>query len=426
MRVTRYQGVLSADNTGKLPIAHPQIEYFKTKDDPVLGGALSWRANITSLSRFEADFVSRNAVDCTVAANINRTNCLLQGVQGTYSRASVEVSWRKQLIDSFGQVWEPYFALRGDAAAFSLANNLANSSYMGNDDRSTFRAMPTAGLNYRYPWMASHSWGTSTVEPIVQLIVRPNEMNIGNMPNEDAQSLVFDDTNLFSWNKFSGYDRIEGGGRLNYGLQYTALTHSGMRFNVLFGQSLHLFGANSYTFGNLDMVSAGTNSGLDKNLSDYVGRFQFAPNNNIRFSTRARFDQQTMAVQRGEFEASALWGKLSTSAFYSFIAPQPQLGYLTNRTGIGGAAALRVHDYWSLFGSVRYAFERPSALGSSVSQYNKLDGVSVGVQYLDEAFQLGMFYSRDFVSGGTDVQRYMVRLNIRTLGEVGVSQKADK
>ena len=36
-------------------------------------------------------------------------------------------------------------------------------------------------------------------------------------PNEDAQSLVFDETNLFAWNKFSGYDRIEGGTRLNYG-----------------------------------------------------------------------------------------------------------------------------------------------------------------------------------------------------------------
>jgi cytoskeletal protein CcmA (bactofilin family) len=35
-------------------------------------------------------------------------------------------------------------------------------------------------------------------------------MNIGHMPNEDSQSLVFDDTNLFSVSKFSGYDRVEG------------------------------------------------------------------------------------------------------------------------------------------------------------------------------------------------------------------------
>ena len=45
---------------------------------------------------------------------------------------------------------------------------------------------------------------------------------IGKLPNEDAQSLIFDDSNLFSVNKFSGWDRIEGGTRLNAGIQYTA------------------------------------------------------------------------------------------------------------------------------------------------------------------------------------------------------------
>ena len=41
------------------------------------------------------------------------------------------------------------------------------------------------------------------------------------MPNEDAQSFVFDTTNLFDRDKFSGYDRIEGGTRANLGVRYT-------------------------------------------------------------------------------------------------------------------------------------------------------------------------------------------------------------
>jgi len=30
----------------------------------------------------------------------------------------------------------------------------------------------------------------------------------GAFPNEDAQSLIFDDSNLFKVNKFSGWDRL--------------------------------------------------------------------------------------------------------------------------------------------------------------------------------------------------------------------------
>ncbi len=35
--------------------------------------------------------------------------------------------------------------------------------------------MPTVGLEYRYPFISVHSWGTQTLEPIAQIIVRPNE-----------------------------------------------------------------------------------------------------------------------------------------------------------------------------------------------------------------------------------------------------------
>ena len=54
------------------------------------------------------------------------------------------------------------------------------------------------------------------------MIVRPDEPNIGRFPNEDSQSLVFGDDNLFKVSKFSGWDRIEGGTRANVGLQYSA------------------------------------------------------------------------------------------------------------------------------------------------------------------------------------------------------------
>src|ERR1041385_6546335 len=75
--------------------------------------------------------------------------------------------------------------------------------------------MPTVGLEYRYPFINVQPWGSTTIEPIAQAIIRPNETYAGKLPNEDAQSLVYDARNLFSVDKFSGYDRVEGGGRAN-------------------------------------------------------------------------------------------------------------------------------------------------------------------------------------------------------------------
>ena len=106
--------------------------------------------------------------------------------------------------------------------------------------------MPTVGLEYRYPFINVQPWGTTTIEPIAQVIIRPNESYAGKLPNEDAQSMVFDASNLFSVDKFSGYDRVEGGGRANVGVQATTQFDRGGSVNVLFGQSYQLFGLNSF------------------------------------------------------------------------------------------------------------------------------------------------------------------------------------
>ena len=57
--------------------------------------------------------------------------------------------------------------------------------------------MPDVGVEYRYPFVDVEPWGTQTIEPIAQLVLRPNETQIGKFPNEDAQSVVFSDANLF-------------------------------------------------------------------------------------------------------------------------------------------------------------------------------------------------------------------------------------
>src|SRR5258708_15236012 len=125
--------------------------------------------------------------------------------------------------------------------------------------------------------MGVERWGEEKIEAIAEVVVRPNEGAVGKLPNEDAQSMIFDDSNLFSVNKFSGWDRIEGGTRLNAGVQYTAQFNQAGFVNALFGQSYQLFGQNSFAVA--DTVNTGLASGLQNSRSDYVARVAYQPDN---------------------------------------------------------------------------------------------------------------------------------------------------
>ena len=284
-RTMYFYGLSPVDVQGQLPVVHPVIDHDYVFKNPIFGGELSFHNNLTSVSRDTASFdaISKTAVNgglCALTsadpAVKNANNCLLRGVPGTYTRLSSDWNWKRTVIDPWGQVFTPFFSVRADVADVNVAGQPGVANYINVGQTDIGRVMPTAGVEYRYPLINVQSWGTQTIEPIAQLIVRPNETYVGSFPNEDAQSLIFDDSNLFKVNKFSGWDRVEGGGRANVGVQYTAQFNRGGNVNLLFGQSYQLYGLNSFALGGT--TNTGLNSGLDTAQSDYVARASYQPN----------------------------------------------------------------------------------------------------------------------------------------------------
>ena len=252
------------------------------------------------------------------AANVNAANCLLRGIAGTYTRSSAEADWRRTFVTDNGMMITPFAGVRGDVAATEMQNQTGTSNFINPAEREVARAMPDVGVEYRYPFVDVEPWGTQTIEPIAQLVLRPNETQIGKFPNEDAQSMVFSDANLFSVDKFSGWDRVEGGGRVNAGFQYTAQVNRAGSFNVLFGQSYQIYGLNS--FAATDLTNTGLQSGLDKAKSDYVGRVTYQPNQVYSFTARGRFDEATFTPQRLEFETRANFDRWTVQLMYGDYA----------------------------------------------------------------------------------------------------------
>jgi LPS-assembly protein len=313
----------------------------------------------------------------------------------------------------------PFASFRTDVASRRALNDsnstvFGSPSFINTDDRETLtRAMPMVGMETRWPFISVHSWGTQVFEPIAQIIVRPNESNIGRFPNEDAQSLVFDDTNLFAIDKYSGYDRVEGGTRANVGVQYTANIHRLGMINVLFGQSYNLFGQNSFAYnGTVDPVTGqqtglGLQSGLEHEVSDYVSRVYFQPTGNLSFTARFRFDKDTFDIHRFELETRSTWDRLTLSTIYARYDAQPLIGIFERREGIYQTAALKLHDNWTVSGGARYDLDR-----------GRVNLGTIGLSYLDECFAYSFNYIADFtnIADPRPVHKIMLRVNLRTLG----------
>jgi LPS-assembly protein len=442
IRSIYYQGFSSLDNQNQIPVIHPVIDYDYVINHPVLGGELAFKTNFTSLSREQADFQRISSTGTCAGANPSplAANCfLLRGMPGDYNRLSTQAQWRTSVTDSLGQVWTPFASLRGDVASVSIANEsnpqtttpVTVGDYLTTGNDTLTRGMATAGLEYRYPFINVQSWGTQTIEPIAQFIARPNETGINRFPNEDAQSFTFDDANLFSVNKFSGWDRVEGGGRANVGIQYTAQFNQGGNINALFGQSYHLFGKNSYA--QASQTNTGLDSGLEDDVSDYVARLQFQPNKTYSITTRYRFDHEDMSLQRFEIEGRANYDRWTASVLYGRYGAQPDLGIPTRQQGILTSLSYKIDANWSVYGNALYGlktFESDNA-GNLVPDPTpnwQFTRAGLGVGYVDDCFTLSLNYlygySYDVVTGGNAKvdNRIMFQLGLRTLGESGVSE----
>ena len=417
-----FYGLAASDVQTQLPIVLPVIDYKNVQS--LFGGDLSYRFNLTSLTRAEADFdpitpaaYATGQCDSITADTALKTSasCILRGFPGTYSRASAEATWKRTFIDPYGEKWTPFVSMRADIASLSVLNQPGVSNFLPPGDTSIGRVMPAVGLEYRYPFIDVQSWGTQTIEPIAQLIVRPNETAIGRLPNEDAQSLIFDDSNLFSVNKFSGWDRVEGGTRANVGLQYTAQFNKAGFVNVLFGQSYQLFGQNSFATG--DSVNTGLGSGLDTPVSDYVARVAYQPDNIYTFISRFLIDHESFNFRRIELEARANFDRIGLSLLYGDYAPQPEIGFVARRQGVVGSVNLKVTQNWSVIAAARYDI-----------QQGQIDQHRLGVGYIDDCFAISLNYITDYNYAGTTAtdQKVMLVINLRTLGGTSFSQNVSQ
>ncbi len=265
----------------------------------------------------------------------------------------------------------------------------------------TGRLMPQVYGEWRYPFVRRHARASELFEPIVGLALATTGANSGKIPNEDSADFEFDETHLFDPDRFAGLDRVDSGGRLDYGAKWSLLGDSGGYTSVLLGQSLRLYGDNDFP----------SNSGLQDTLSDVVGRIEIQPRYDLNLGYRFRYDLHEMNFERNEVTLTAGPQLINLGLTYAFAASDSEADFNSTEQ-VTATLRTRLSDYWAASAAARYDLGSNQPLSEAVS-----------VAYSDECFTLRLSASHTYYRDGQELQpetSFLLTIGFKYLGTYGV------
>lgn len=379
-----FQGQRASDDEGTTPIVFPKLDVNYVGEPGRFGGV--WKVDANALV-------------------LTRTN-------GTDSRRlSAKTKWELPYVSRIGEVYRVFASLQTDAY---WVNDVQESDAPDNTISGvTGRLFPQVGMEWRLPLARTEGRFTQTIEPMVNVILAPDGQNQDRIPNEDSLSFEFDDTNLFSENRFGGVDRVEGGPRITYGISSGVFGLDRGFSSFFIGQSYRLDRDNDL----------GVDTGLSDNFSDIVGRVEISPTRYVNALYRFRLDKDSFAPRRNEVQASVGVPALRFDVNYLSVDQQNISDVLDpedefrDREEITFGFTSQVTDRWRFGANTR----RDLTNGGGSLRHGAF------LSYEDDCFHFQTDYSRTFFRD-RDVKpsdTIMFRIVFRTLGEVTTSTGAN-
>ncbi len=364
-----FQGLRFGDDPGETPFALPRGKLHHTLDRGKLG-----------------------------RVNLDADTMILQRSEGVDTRrVSLSADWQRRLISPLGHVIRPFANLRGDI--YHVDDAKQNPTFGGQNGKRYFvRGLPTAGVDVSWPFMRPGKQVRFLIEPRAQGIVSPNGGNPEGLPNEDSQSLVFDTTSLFEYNKFAGLDRWEDSQRANIGIKAGAYLNRGGSAEVIFGRSFRAQAQREF----------GQESGLERSSSDYVASLRVRPIPWFTFSQRLRLDSESFAVKLNEIETRMNYWRLNFYTQYFKVDKLNEDVGLPSSEEVYFAGRLDLTRNWfTRFGTRR-----------DLSSGNPLQSVA-GIVYRDDCTVFSLSFQRNFFRD-RDIQpsdSILFHIALRTLGD---------
>ena len=354
-------------------------------------------------------------------------------------RLSLGTEWSNSFRDGIGGQYKFAWSLRGDAYSVNNLSAKSNpdlpSSFFSQNGMPPItpistnfleaRAFPQIGLTWSYPLINRLDDTTALIEPIAGAYVGPSFGNRHRIPDEDSIGYEFRDSDLFRPDRLAGYDILDTGQRVDYGLKLGVYNKEAGSYRMLIGQS--------YRAQNNIFMPPG--SGAAQHLSDVVGRVVMSPSSYLDLIYRFRFDKGNLSNKTQEVGVAVGPQSLRVGSTFLLIAPQTQSDLVTNpatgqnilygkREQLTVNATAKLTRYWSLVGSetlnltnaTNFVNGVPTPQSNSVSLYATLAGV-----YQDECMAFITSVTQSGIRSGDVTPGISVMFSIvfKNLGEIG-------
>ena len=376
------QALLVQQDQGQVPLALPLMDYRLRLSDPVAGGTVNFQANTLAITRAEG-----------------------QDTQRAFARAQ----WDMRRITPLGQEVTLTGLVRGDA--YHSDQNLLTQtvSYRGLTGWQA-RGVALAAVDVKWPFIGQFiGEGTQILTPRVQVVATPGIRNLA-IPNEDARAIDLEDSNLFALNRFPGYDRVEDGVRLTYGLDWQ-VSLPGWRLETTVGQSYRMTDRAA-------LFPDGT--GLNEQFSDVVGRTVLRYRDMVKFTHRFRLDKDNLAVRRNEIDATFGNDRNYVELGYLRLNRDIDLTFedLQDREELRVAGRITFARYWSMFGSAVVNLTNRAEDPTLTSDGFEPLRTRLGVAYSDDCLEMSFTWRRDYIELA-DARRgnsFRINFSLRNLG----------
>jgi LPS-assembly protein len=354
-------------------------------------------------------------------------------------RLSFGSEWDRTFRDGIGGQYK--FLLTARADGYSIAD----LSLKSNPDLPTYyfplggmpapkpvgpdlfagRVFPQVGMIWNYPLIRRGAVATQLVEPIAAVFAGPTGGNRHDIPDEDSRNFEFNAFDLFRPDRLPGYDVLDTGQRVDYGLKLGLYDDRGGSWRMLVGQS--------YRAEPNPFMPPG--SGAEHRLSDVVGNVVLAPSAYLDLTYRFRFGAHDLANRGQQVGVSTGPQSFRVSGNFLLIpALQPSQAEILPVTGqslvlgkreqLSFNTTIRLTRYWSLRGSETLNLTNSPNLVNGIAEPQATSSslyASVSAIYQDECMAFIGSLSQSGIRNGDIKPGVSVLFSVvfKNLGEIG-------
>jgi LPS-assembly protein len=336
--------------------------------------------------------------------NLNRP----QGMN--YNRVVSIGAIDKNYLSSFGVFWKNRASIRGDFynVDFREVEVVSNYTPVAKKSGTETRYHPEFLSSLNMPLYRTLGRYFVTVDPIFQVVFSPKQSNLKIVDNEDSQAPEISASNLFTPNRYRGYDLLENGNRANYGIRSSIKSPYFNDLSFIAGQSFR-FDKDS----NFDKAS-----GMSCHRSDYVTRINLTPDKRWQFSNAIRFDSNNFSINRNELGVNYYDIKYFLNMYYftvnkRIIAPQKQLQYRQEAQISGG---YNFYRQWWVEGFMKFKVGKrpPTPPGQTPISHMISDGLTIRNSNECLSTQIGVQRDYTRLKDLTPNTSYVLRITVPT------------